>query len=469
MLLRGASSGSRQARHVAVVGGGNAAITAALAARDRGAEVTVFERAPRPFRGGNTRHTRNIRTLHGDADGYVTGPYEFDEFLSDLVSVTGDEINRHLAELTIRRSEAVPGWMWSKGVRWQPPLKGTLGLARTNRFFLGGGKAMLNALYLAAMDSGVRVEYDACVVGLELEGDTAHGVRVHAGGEAPQLVRADAVVVAAGGFEANRSWLSEYWGPAAHNFVVRGTPFNDGLVLRLLIDAGARTVGDPKGIHAIAVDARAPREDAGIVTRLDAVPIGIAVNNNAQRFYDEGEDVWPKRYATWGRLIAEQPDQLAFAIYDAQVAGEIIPGIYPPLRADSIEGLAAELDLDPAALSATVREFNAACTRGCRPDLSEKDGCGTEGVQPPKSNWARPIEVPPYFGYPLRPGITFTYLGLAVDETARVQSSSGIFSNVFAAGEIMSGNILTRGYLGGFGLAIGSVWGRIAGEEAAIA
>jgi tricarballylate dehydrogenase len=306
------------APRVVVVGGGNAAICAALAAADAGAHVTVLERATPPFRGGNTRHTRNLRTVHDGADRYVTGPYRDDEFLADLRSVTGDETNGELAELTVAESESIAQWMVEHGASWQAPLKGTLGLARTNHFFLGGGKSLLNAYYLAARHAGVEVRYEALVTELVLEGSSCSGVLVRSGVNGrEEFVRADAVVLAAGGFEANRDWLAEYWGPAAHNFVVRGTANNDGLILRAMLDAGARRVGDPAAVHAIAVDARAPDYDAGIITRIDAIPIGIAVNCHAERFHDEGEDVWPKRYATWGRLVAAQPEQKAFAIFDS--------------------------------------------------------------------------------------------------------------------------------------------------------
>jgi tricarballylate dehydrogenase len=280
-------------------------------------------------------------------------------------------------------------------------------------------------------------------------------------------VRPGAVVVAAGGFEANRAWLREYWGEAADRFAVRGTPFNDGLALRLLIDSGARQVGDPRGVHAIAVDDRGPSEDGGIVTRLDTIPFGIVVNRDAQRFYDEGEDLWPKRYATWGRLIAEQPGQIAYSILDDRARGSFMPSLYPPITAPTIGELADALGLDPVRLTATVEAFNGA-TSGEGYDPGRLDGCGTHGLAPPKSNWARRLEVAPFAAYPLRPGITFTYLGVAVDRQARIQRThDGPFENVFAAGEVMSGNILTRGYLAGFGLTVGSTFGRIAGREAA--
>jgi len=204
------------------------------------------------------------------------------------------------------------------------------------------------------------------------------------------------------------------------------------------------------------------------VTRLDCVPFGIVVNKNAERFYDEGEDFWPKRYAIWGRLVAMQPDQVAFALIDATSIPLFMPSVYPPEQADSIEGLADRLSLEPARLRATVEAFNAACRPGSF-DHTIHDACRTEGVTPPKSHWARPLRTPPFYAYPLRPGITFTYLGVKVDADAHIIMSNGNASpNMFAAGEIMAGNLLGKGYLAGIGMTIGSVFGRIAGQEAAL-
>ncbi|HLI95240.1 MAG TPA: FAD-dependent tricarballylate dehydrogenase TcuA, partial [Candidatus Baltobacteraceae bacterium] len=251
------------------------------------------------------------------------------------------------------------------------------------------------------------------------------------------------------------------------NFLVRGTPYNMGWVLRELIDGGAQMIGDPTQCHAIAIDARSPKFDGGIVTRLDSITLGIVVNKHAQRFYDEGEDLWPKRYAIWGRLIAQQPDQIAYSIVDAKAQGKFMPSVFPPIVADSIPELAAKLNLDPDALAQSVHDYNAAVRPGTF-DHKILDDCTTSGITPPKSHWARRLETPPFWGYPLRPGITFTYLGVKVNEHAQVVMQDDKPSpNIFAAGEIMAGNILRQGYLGGIGISIGTTFGRIAGEGAA--
>jgi len=226
-------------------------------------------------------------------------------------------------------------------------------------------------------------------------------------------------------------------------------------------------VSDATQGHCVAIDARSPRYDGGIVTRVDAVSLGIVVNRDAQRFYDEGEDFWQKRYAIWGRLVAGQPDQIGYAIIDAKSMGKFMPPVFPPERAGSIAELAGRFGLDAARLQQTVDRFNAAVRPGTF-DHTRFDDCRTEGLDPPKTHWARRIDTPPYFAWPLRPGITFTYLGVGVDAQARVRMADGRTSeNLLAAGEIMAGNILGKGYLAVIGMAIGTTFGRIAGGEAA--
>jgi tricarballylate dehydrogenase len=448
---------------VVVIGGGNAGLVAAITARRHASRVLILERAPAQMRGGNTRHTRNIRCVHAQADAFTTGPYPYEELWRDLCGVGTGPSNEKLAELTVRESQTIPGWMSDHGVRWQPPLAGTLHLGRTNRFFLGGGKALVNTYHRAAAGMGIAVAYGTTVTDLVVDGDRCSGVVTGSG-----TVRAGAVVCASGGFEADIGWLRRYWGDAADNYLIRGSRDNDGLVLAALYRHGADRAGEERGFHAVAIDARSPRFDGGIATRLDSIPFGIVVNASGRRFYDEGEDLWPKRYAIWGRNIAEQPGQIAYSIWDAKVRRLFLPPMYGPEQAGSLRELATALGLDGQAVADTVAGFNASIRPGGTFDPSCLDDCATEGIRPAKSHWAQPIDTPPFYGVAMRPGITFTYMGAAVTEDARVLRVDGTaLRNVFAAGEIMSGNILSTGYLAGFGMTIGSVWGRIAGAEAA--
>jgi tricarballylate dehydrogenase len=449
-----------------ILGGGNAALCAALTARKLGLSILVVESAPIHFRGGNSRHTRNIRTMHEGPLDVLTEAYPEAEYWEDLLKVTGGLTDERLARMTIRETERHLPWMKTHGVRFQAALGGTLHLSRTNAFFLGGGKALMNAYYAAAQAAGVEVSYDTEVVDLAIDDGRFLSATVMRHG-VEHIVRAKACVAAAGGFESNLAWLREAWGPSADNFIVRGTPYNMGKVLKLLLDKGAKSVSDATQGHCVAIDARSPKFDGGIVTRVDAVSLGIVVNRDGQRFYDEGEDFWPKRYAIWGRLVAGQPGQIGYSVIDGKSMGKFMPPVFPPVRAASIRELAIALKLDPAALESTVERFNAAVRPGTF-DHTRLDDCATEGLEPPKTHWARKIDTAPFYAYPLRPGITFTYLGVAIDERARMLMADGRpAQNILAAGEIMAGNILGKGYLGGIGMAIGTTFGRIAGEEGA--
>ncbi|KMK68818.1 FAD-dependent tricarballylate dehydrogenase TcuA [Puniceibacterium sp. IMCC21224] len=452
---------------VVIVGGGNAALCAAIEAAEAGARVLILEGAPEAYRGGNSRHTRNFRCMHHGALGPLIETYDEDEFWQDLLRVTAGKTDEALARHAIRTSAECLPWMQAHGVRFQPSLAGTLSLDRTNAFFLGGGKALVNAYYLTAQDLGVTVAYDAQVRHVAIDGACAtHLTATFGDDETLHDIKGRAFVLASGGFQADLDWLARAWGPAARNFLIRGTPYNRGVVLKDMVDQGAITVGDPTQCHAVAIDGRAPKFDGGIVTRLDCVPFSMVVNKNADRFYDEGEDVWPKRYAIWGRLVAAQPDQVAYSIIDSRAIDLFMPSVYPPISAGTIEELARKLGLPPEALCDTVAQFNAACRPGTF-QPQQLDGVATEGLTPPKTNWARRIAEPPFYAYSLRPGVTFTYLGLKVDQSARATGPGGRYDNIWSAGEMMAGSILGQGYLAGFGMTIGTVFGRIAGQEAA--
>lgn len=456
---------SRKEWDVVVVGGGNAALCAAIEAAEAGCSVLILEGAPAPYRGGNSRHTRNFRCMHQGPLSVLTDSYGEEEYFDDLMLVTKGETDEELARLAIRSSEDCLPWMEAHGVRFQPSLSGTLSLSRTNAFFLGGGKVLVNAYYNTAADLGVSVAYEAQVTHVEVHEGRFEAVQAEIAG-APCRIRGRSVILASGGFQADIEWLARAWGPAARNFLIRGTPYNRGVVLNDMLEQGAASVGDSTQCHAVAIDGRAPKFDGGIVTRLDCVPFSIVVNREGERFYDEGEDVWPKRYAIWGRLVAAQPDQVAYSIIDSRSIDLFMPSVFKPDQADTIEELAEKLELPPDKLKETVARFNTACGEG---DFypTELDGLATQEITPAKTNWARPISEPPFYGYVLRPGVTFTYLGLKVDSTARVSGAQGRYENIWAAGEIMAGSILGQGYLAGFGMTIGTVFGRIAGQEAA--
>jgi tricarballylate dehydrogenase len=452
---------------VLVIGGGNAALCAALMASEAGASVLLLESAPQEWRGGNSQHTRNLRCMHDEPQDVLLDAYPEEEFWQDLLKVTGGATDEKLARLTIRASSTCRPWMRRHGVRFQPSLAGTLHLSRTNAFFMGGGKALVNAYYRSAATLGVQVRYDAPVDRLELDDDRF--VAAWVGGE---RIEAKACVLACGGFESNREWLREAWGQnergewPADNFLIRGTRFNQGTLLKFMMGQGADIIGEPSQSHCVAIDARAPLYDGGICTRVDAVSLGVMVNREGLRFSDEGEDFWPKRYAVWGRLVALQPGQVGYCIIDSQAIGRFMPPVFPGVRADSLPELARALGLPEEAFLKTLGDYNAACRVGTF-DHTVLDDCHTEGLEPVKSHWARPIMKPPFLGFALKPGITFTYLGLKTDAQAAVHFAGLPSENLFVAGEMMAGNVLGKGYTAGVGMSIGTAFGRIAGTSAA--
>ncbi|MEJ8859855.1 FAD-dependent tricarballylate dehydrogenase TcuA [Variovorax robiniae] len=455
---------------VLVVGGGNAALCAALMAREAGASVLLLESSPRAWRGGNSQHTRNLRCMHDAPQDVLVDAYPEEEYWQDLLKVTGGLTDEHLARLVIRASSSCRDWMRKHGVHFQPPLSGALHVARTNAFFMGGGKALVNAYFRSAERLGVQILYDTPVVSVELDGDRFVAARTASG----ERIEARSCVLAAGGFESNLEWLREAWGVnergewPADNFLIRGTRFNQGVLLKHMIESGADAIGDPTQAHMVAIDARAPLYDGGICTRIDCVSLGVVVNREGNRFYDEGEDFWPKRYAIWGRLVAQQPGQVGYSVIDQKAIGRFMPPVFPGTTADTLAELARKLALPEQAFVRTVEAYNAACRVGTF-DHTALDDCHTEGLAPAKTHWARPLDTPPFHAYALKPGITFTYLGLKVDDRAAVHFGGWPSPNLFVAGEMMAGNVLGKGYTAGVGMAIGTAFGRIAGQQAAAA
>ena len=454
---------------VIVVGGGNAALCSALMAREAGASVLVLEASPKEWRGGNSQHTRNLRCMHDGPQDVLVDSYTEEEYWQDLLKVTGGITNEKLARMVIRESSSCRDWMRKHGARFQPPLSGTLHVARTNAFFMGGGKALMNAYYQSAEKLGIDILYDSPVDDLEIKDGKFIAAKV-----GDKRYAGNACVLGCGGFESDREWLREAWGQnergewPADNFLIRGTRYNMGVVLKVMMRVGADTMGDPTQAHCVAIDARSPLYDGGICTRIDCVSLGIVVNREAKRFYDEGEDFWPKRYALWGRLVALQPGQIAYSIIDAKAVGRFMPPVFTGVQADTLPELAAKLELDVDTFMQTVNEFNASCREGTF-DHNIQDDCYTEGITPAKTHWARPLDTGPFFGYAVRPGVTFTYFGLATDEKASIFFDGKASPNMYAAGEINAGNVLGKGYTAGVGMSIGTAFGRIAGTQAAAA
>lgn len=452
------------ATDVLVIGGGSAALCAAIAARQSGASVRLIEKAPATLRGGNTRHARNFRLMHDQPAWYVPDIYREEAFLQDLVRVTRGATDEGLAHLLIRGSVDIAEWLMSNGVRLQDPANGPMPYSRRTAFVLGGGKAMINSLYATAARLGVAISYDSEIVALDFTTDSECQVEISYDGRI-ERISARTTIICSGGHQSNLDWLRESFGDAVDGFMIRGTPYVTGSPLRLLLDAGAKPVGDPSRCHMVAVDARGPRFDGGIVTRITAIPHGIVVDRDCRRFHDEGADARKTHFAQWGARIADCREQIAYLILDANGLARALPTALRPIKADTIGALATKLGIDPGALENTIREFNAAITY--TGDMSPAES-RTAGLDPPKSRGAAPIVVAPFAAYPMRPGVTFTHFGVAVDDHMRVITNDGRYlSNVFAAGMIMAANVLGEGYLAGLGITLCAVFGRLAGEEAA--
>jgi tricarballylate dehydrogenase len=472
---------------VIVVGGGNAGFCAAHAAARAGGSVLLLEKAPRDEAGGNSFYTAGaFRVSHGGVDALAgvvepderldttdLEPYTAGDFQADLERVTDGRCDPAMAGQLVRESEALPGWLAEVGIRWRLMYE-RQAYERDGRWtFWGGlalgtvdgGKGLIEQHTRAAAAAGVEIRYGAAVTEL-LPGE---GVRVDG-----EVVRADAVVLAAGGFEADPQRRAEHLGDGWERALVRGTPANTGEVLDMALACGAAAHGDWASCHSVAWDAGAPpqggeRRLTNQLTR-QSYPLGIVVNARGERFVDEGADFRNYTYARYGRDILRQPGGRAFQLFDARTRPLLRPQEYDsePItmaRADSVRELADALDIDADGLERTVDEFNGAIADR-EFDPAVKDGRRAD-VEPPKSNWALALAEPPFYGYAVACGITFTFGGLHVDADARVLDGDGDpLPGLFAAGELVGG-LFSGNYPGGSGLTAGAVYGRRAGEAAA--
>ena len=483
---------------VVIVGAGNAALCAALAARDAGATVTVLERAPEDERGGNSRFTEgSMRFAFNGLDDLLKvvpdltdsekrdtdfGSYPEDQFFDDLARVTDYRTDPDLAELLVKGSFEAVAWLRANGLRFMPKYgKQAYKVGGKFKFsggvvleVWGGGAGLIDALYKLARDRGVRIVYDARALSLIHDDSGVHGVHARIAGKTT-AVRGRSVVLACGGFEANAEWRARYLGPGWDLAKVRGTRFNTGDGLRMALDAGAMPYGNWSGCHVVAGDMNAP--NYGDLTLGDAFqkhsyPFGIMVNANGRRFFDEGYDFRMYTYVECGLALMQQPKQLAWQVFDNKVL-RLLRDEYrirhvTRVRADTLEELARKLEgVNADGFLRTVHEFNAAVQTDRPFDPNSKDGRATRGLAVNKSNWANTLDEPPFEAYGVSCGVTFTFGGLKVNRAAQViDIDDRPMPGLFAAGE-MVGGLFYSNYPGGSGLTSGAVFGKIAGASAA--
>jgi tricarballylate dehydrogenase len=483
---------------VVIVGAGNAALCAALAAREGGASVLVLEAAPEAERGGNSRFTagamrvayRGVDDLRAlipdlsDADIARTdfGSYTESDFLDDMGRITEYRCNPDLVELLVKRSFETLCWMRSKGVRFAP-MYGRQAFKVGNRMRFwggltveawGGGPGLIDLLHHAIRREGIEIWYGARASRLLADDAGVHGVVVRREGRTID-VAASAVVLASGGFEANAEWRARYLGAGWDLAKVRGSRFNTGAGIAMALEIGASACGNWSGCHAVGWDRNAPEFgdlDVGDGYQKHSYPFGIMINADGKRFVDEGADFRNYTYAKYGRVILAQPRQFAWQIFDSKVT-HLLRDEYrirqvTKVRADTLPELASKLDdVDAAALLDEIAAYNAAVRKDVAFDPTVRDGRCTETLAINKSNWANTIETPPFEAYAVTCGITFTFGGLRIDVDASVQSiDGGAIPGLFAAGELVGG-LFYFNYPGGSGLTSGAVFGRIAGNSAA--
>jgi tricarballylate dehydrogenase len=483
---------------VVVVGAGNAALCAALAAAEAGARVIVLERAPETESGGNSRFTAGaFRCVYDGVDDLTAlmpdlteaevasadfGTYTQGQFFDDMGRITEYRTDPALCETLVTESRATMRWMQGRGVRFMP-IWGRQAYRVDGRFKFwggltveawGGGPGLIDTLYRLARDAGIEVRFGAHATALVADDDGPHGVRVRQSGRTSEL-RSKSVVLACGGFESNPEWRTRYLGPGWDLAKVRGTRFNTGDGIRMALDAGAASYGNWSGCHAVGWDRNAPEFGDLLVGdgfQKHSYPLGVLLNARGERFVDEGADFRNYTYAKYGRAILAQPGQFAWQVFDAKVL-PLLRDEYrirqaTRVRADTLEALCAKLeDVDAGAALATLKAFNAAVKTDVPFDPNVKDGRGTVELAVPKSNWANLLDTPPFEAFAVTCGITFTFGGLRIDRHARVIDESGeAIGGLYAAGELVGG-LFYNNYPGGSGLMAGAVFGKIAGASAA--
>ena len=482
---------------VIVVGGGNAGLSAAMAAQDGGAQALLLEKAPKELRGGNSYFTGGLfrfafqgiddiaSVIHDLSEGeramVDVGSYPTRAYYEDVMRVTEGLSDPLLLEVLVGQSLPTMQWLAGKGVRWILAMgRQSFKVDNKFKFFgnlvveaVGGGVGLSDMEFAAAEKMGVQTVYDTKAVRLLTDRmGRVTGLTVR-GPEGFQDIETSAVVLACGGFEANAEMRTRYLGAGWELAKVRGVPYNTGDGHRMALDIGALPYGHWSGAHACAWDYGAPPYGDRKITDLfqkHSYPYSVIVNIDGERFVDEGADYRNYTYAKYGREILKQPQRAAFQIFDQKTVRlqreEYRIKEVTKATADTIETLADRLGVDRAGLVRTVREYNEACQPG-EFNPSVLDNVHTEGITPPKSNWALPLDSPPYEGYAVTCGITFTFGGLRVDSRAQaLDTEHRTIPGLYAAGEILGG-LFYHNYPGGAGLMAGAVFGRRAGLSAA--
>lgn len=498
MDMRDESDMSDQTYDVVVVGGGNAGLCAALSAREQSARVLLVERSPEDQRGGNSAFTGGgMRMVHHGVDtvksvvpdlseGEIAntdfGRYTAEEYLDDLGRVTQWYCDPDLAETLVRNSTETVQWLHGRGVRFVPRF-GRYAFKHEGKFKFfggtvveaaGGGRGLVQFEYTAAEKAGIDIRYGAQAVALVRTRAGVTGVRINVDG-VEEMISAAAVVLAAGGFEANREWRTRYLGPGWDMAKVRGTRYNTGDGIRMALEVGAQPHGQWSGCHSVSWERYAPdfgELDRPITASRNGYPFGIMVNAEGKRFVDEGADLRNYTYAKYGRVVLAQPGSYAWHVFDKQ-AEHLLHEEYrskgtTKVQADTLEELVARMeDVEPEQFLKTVREYNAAVQRDVSFNPNVKDGRRTVGLEINKSNWALPLEKAPFVAYAVTCGITFTFGGLKIDTSTHVLDiADRPIPGLYAAGELVGG-LFYFNYPGSSGLMAGSVFGRIAGREAA--
>ena len=485
---------------VVIIGAGNAAFCAALAAQEQGVSILMLERAPKEENGGNSRFTagairfayngvddiREIATDLTDDEVAITdfGTYSNDQFFDDMFKMTRYRTDPELCEALVTKSFDTLKWLKGKGIKFQP-IYGRQAFKVDGKFKFwggltletwGGGEGLVDKQTELAQKSGITIKYGARVIGLEYDGHAVTGVRVKSGGEIFS-VGAKSVIIASGGFQANTEWRTRYLGAGWEMAKVRGSKFNTGDGIKMALDIGASPYGNWSGCHAVGWDYNAP--EFGDLTVGDnfqkhSYPFGIMVNANGKRFVDEGADFRNYTYAKYGRVILEQPDQFAWQIFDQKVT-HLLRDEYRIKRvskvsANTLEELATKLEgVDPVAFLKEIEIYNAAVNTDTPFNPNVKDGRNTNNLDIPKSNWANTIDEGPFEAFQITCGVTFTFGGLRINAaTGQVfDTDQQPIAGLYAAGELVGG-IFFFNYPGGTGLMSGSVFGRQAGTAAGI-